>query len=603
MLSHRLPLARVIRSGRPLKPSNPTKTLPNHRLFTQNSQLLLVSHATPRPQLPFLHPATGGRSSPGVPRNQLQYQLARLLTTERKLYLKDQLWKGAKYTVYGWAALVLLAMMTFGVQSEVADRRFPAPPEWTKWSRFFYRTAKTREIPHPQTGLTDWSKTGYEYLDLLRRLEDPSIDGRGLRPILQDEGDLYVAGIGKAGLDISAKSEPWRRGYYTCLMGIAKAAENRDGWVEDTTRGLVFPPELVIGPSNPCPKPVPYGAMAAPHEEDCVPAFEPAETYYMKILTTHGFNTRQRLDAALAYADWLDFKGLSSTADEMYDWGLDIAMGALPLGIDNVIDIKTGVINRKATYISANVLLATTSMAYHHARNNNVAAALPIFLSVLRARRQLPNPTSTYTERNPHADSTLSPVFSFFRSLIVTPPYPEALPTGDEVPFRTPAAMCEEAAVMSHIGEILFASSGANSFATMPSNTSVGPPIATTATAGQLKNQQLGLSWTRDSVNLAEETINLADKDDLEARDKCSECLAVGMENWSTMVSKLLKDEGKARAGPQQKSGSSWFWSSSAITDEGQGRWEREAKVVDERLRSVRKILIREADRKDKVLL
>ena len=599
MLSHRLPLVKVLRSGRPPRPSNPTKTLPNHRLFTQNSQLLLVSGATPRPQLPFLHPAAGGRPPPVVPRTQLQYQLARLLTTERKLYFKDQLWKGAKYTVYGWAALILLAMMSFGIQSEVAERRFPAPPEWTKWSRFHYHTTKTREDPDPNSGLIDWSKIGNEYLELLRRLEDPSIDGQGLRPILQDEGDLYVAGIGKAGLDISAKSEPWRRGYYTCLMGIAKAAENRDGWVDDTTRNLVFPPELVVGPSNPRPKPVPYGAMAAPREEDCVPAFEPAETYYMKILTTHGFSTRQRLDAALAYADWLDFKGLSSTAEEMYDWGLDIATGALPVGFNDVVDIKTGVINSKAIYISSNVLLATTSLAYHHARNNNLAAALPIFLSVLRARRQLPNSTSAITEPKSLADSPWSAVFSFFRSLIVTPPYPEAPPTGDETPTRTPAAICEEAAVMSHVGEILFASPGASSFAKMPSNTSVGPPIATTATAGQLKNQQTGLSWTRDAVDLAEATIDSADKDDQEARDKCSECLAVGMENWSTMVSKLLKDERKARAGPQQKGGSNWFWGSSAITDEEEGRWEREAEVVDERLRSVRKILIGEADRKD----
>ena len=283
----------------------------------------------------------------------------------------------------------------------------------------------------------------------------------------------------------------------------------------------------------------------------------------------------------------------------MYDWGLDIAMGALPVGVNNVVDIKTGIINSKATYVSSNVLLATTSLAHHHARNNNLAAALPIFLSVLRARRQLPNATSASPDSKPRNDYPMSTFYSFMRSLLVTPPYPPAPLTGDEIPYRTPSAICEEAGVMSHVGEIMFASSNASSLAKMPSNTSVGPPIPTTAPSSQLKNQQSGLSWTRDAVDLAEAAINAADKDDQEARDKCSECLAVGMENWSTMVSKLLKDERQAKTGTPQKASGSWFWGSGAAELEEEGRWEREAKLVDERLRSVRNILVKEADRKE----
>ena len=598
MISQRLPQSRTLIARRPPKPASVSKHVPAQRLFTQNSQLLLVSGVGPRPSLPFLHASSAGRSSPVLPGTRLQYQLSRLITTERKLYFKDQLWKGAKYTVYGWAGLILVSAMAFGFQSEVAERRHPSPSEWTFKSRMSYRQAKTAENPDPNgTGLIDWSYVGQSYRLLIERLEDPAIDGQGLQPILKEEGDIYVAGLGKAGFDVLAKSEPWRRGYHNCLMGAAKAAENRDGWVRDMTRNIVFPPEVVVGPSNPRPKPVPFGAQNAPLEQDCVPVFEPAETFYMKILTTHGFTSRQRLDAALAYADWLDFKGLSTTAEDMFDWGLDIALGALPQGTNNVIDIKTGIIDSKATYVSSNALLATTSLAAHHARTGNLAAALPIFLSVLRARRQLPQPDSNFISKPKQQDqSFLSTMFSVFKSLLVAPPHPPAPPTGDEIPSRTPTSMCEEAAVMSHIGEILFASSASSSSSKSPADSPVGPPIPSTATTSQLRNQQAGLSWTREAVDLAEATLASSDKADAEARDKCSECLAVGMDNWSTMVAKMLKDERQATPATQQKTGS-WFWGNSAEV-EGEARWERESKLVNERLGRVQRLLNKEADRK-----
>lgn len=594
-------MSRLLSFSRPLRPPRIAKPLARPRLFTQNSQLLLVSGVSPRPQLPFLHPATGNRYPPSANRYQFQNQLSRLITTERKLYLKDQLWKGAKWSVYGWVGVLLLNIMAFGLQNEIRERRFPSPPEWTMRSRIMYREAKSKEHPDPNgTGVTDWINAAGGYRQVLERLEDPSIDGQDLRPILQDEGDIYVAGLGRAGLDVSSKSEPWRRGYYACLMGAARASENGDGWVRDTTRNIAFPREVVIGPSNPRPKPVPYGAASAPLEENCVPANEPAEIYYVKILTTQGFTTRQRLDAALAYADWLDFKGLSSTAEEMYDWGLDIAVGALPAGVNDAIDIKSGVIDQKATYISSNVLLATTSLAFHHARNNNLAVALPIYLSVLRARRQLPaHPSQDKQGYNLREGSSIPQVLSFIRSMIVTPPYPPAPPTGDEIPVRTSAATCEEAGVMAHVGEILFASSFASSSARASSNNLRELLVSSQSASGQLKSQQSGLSWTRDAVDLAEATLKSADKDDDETREKCSECLVVGIDNWSKMVAKLLKDERQARVGKQPRASGSWLSGSLAATED-EGRWERESQVVEERLGNVRKLLSREADRKER---
>ena len=151
--------------------------------------------------------------------------------------------------------------------------------------------------------------------------------------MFEDES-LQIFKVGKTVFDVSAKSEAWKEGYYGCLMGGARAAENLEGWVRDTTRNIAFPGEMMIGPSNPRPKPVPYGAYSAPFEENCVEAFESPETFYRKILETKGFNTRQRLDTAIAYADWLDFKGLPVKAKAIYDFALNEAVAALPPGVD-----------------------------------------------------------------------------------------------------------------------------------------------------------------------------------------------------------------------------------------------------------------------------
>ncbi|KAL9129610.1 MAG: hypothetical protein Q9217_001966 [Psora testacea] len=595
MLPLRLPVPALPRVKQLVFVQRLSTPRPGPRLFTQNSRLLLVSSIKTRPQLPFLHPGTSGRPTQYINQNSFQSQLARLLTTERKQFIKDQIKLGGKYTVIGWIVFGLVSVIIYGLQTEMLDRRYPPPPEWTFRTKYIYRSGKRQEEPNEQTGLVDWSQVGGLYQQLIERLEDPTIDGAGLQPILKEEGHLYVEGVGKAGFDLSAKSEPWRRGYFDCLMSLAKAAENRDGWVKDTTQGMAFPAQLVVGPSNPAPLPMPPGAPPPPLEENCIPAFESPATYYMKILTTQGFTGRQRLDAALAYADWLEFKGLSSTAEDMYDWGLDIAMGALPQRVNDVVDIKTGIINSKAEHVSSNMLLATTALASHHARNNNLAAALPIFLSILRARRQLPESDLSKPTPENHT-GVWADITSFAKSALASPPYPSALPTGDEVPTRTPAEICEEAGIMANIGEILFASSTSTSSAKSSIGDPVGRLIPTTATTGHSTNQQSGLSWTREAVDLAEATLVSTEKDDDEARNKCTECLAIGMQNWSTMVEKMLKDEQEAKVSPREGAQSNWFWGSGIATPEE--RWESESKAVDERRKSVEKLLLREEQRK-----
>ena len=280
---------------RPFRPPN------TPRPFTQNTLT-----TRPRPQLPFL--SSSSRRPP-----------ARFLTTERKQWVSAEIRRAGKYTLVLWTTTFLLLVIAFGVQQEWLERKFPSPHEWSWITRKDFRSARWDEDHDDDgNGIVDWARTGGAYRRLLQRLEDPNIDGAGLQD--QDEGGILVAGVGRAGFDISQKPESWRRGYYQILMGAARAAEHLDGWVRDKTRNIAFPSNVVIGPTNPDPRPVPPGAKSAPREENCEPAFEAPETYYLRILTTRGFTDKQRVDAALAYAAWLDFKKTPKTALEMYKW-------------------------------------------------------------------------------------------------------------------------------------------------------------------------------------------------------------------------------------------------------------------------------------------
>ena len=613
---HKARLSIVLRPSRPSVALHRPRSHP--RPFTQNSQLLLISPTSPRPQLPFLYSPSNTFASRNVTRKRFQLQLSRLLTTERKTYIKEQAWAAAKYSIYGWTAIALVTIILFGIENERLERKFPSPTEWSWVSRWLYRSTRGDELPQTHgSGLVDWAKTGQSYRQLLERLEDTESDGKGIQPLLGADGDIYMVGVGKTGFDISSKSEPWRRGYCECLMGAARAAEHLDSWVRDKTRNLAFPPEVVIGPSNPYPKPVPYGAKPAPLEENCEPAFECPEHYYMKVLTSHGFSTRQRLNAALAYADWLEFKGLPSSAEDMYDWALDIAMGALPLDVNNVVDTKTGVINEQATYITPNILLATTALARHHAQNQNLSTALPIFLSVLRAQRNLASSLSnsdTSVSQDPldREASVLSLLASFARSLLIVPPYPDPPPSGDIPTTRNPTTTCEEAATMAHIGEILFASSN------VPSSIISHHTSLSTFASNATFAQSSGLAWTRESVALAERTLHSLSStrgsspsssrpstipplslrrqklipDSTTARQRCTECLLSSMQNWKLMVAHLQEQEA-TKQGTLQRGGGrkwGWFWTGGSPEVE-EGRWEREAEMVKVKSREVGRLV------------
>lgn len=594
MLPPRISIARIILNRRPLRPPNSKCSPPGLRLFTQNAQLLLVSRTSPRPELPYLYVSSGTSFPRTAPSIQYKGPLARYLTTERKQRIKTEAKLTVKYILYFHIIAGFALALVWLVSVEIKERRYQTPPEWSFRTRNIYRTARIMSEPDfNRSGVTEWPQVGNNYWVALSRLEDTSLDGKDLQIPPGDDHRVYVVGIDalgftRNGLDLLSKSEEWRRGYYSVLLGAARAAEHLDEEVRDTKRNITFPKEHMIGPSNPRPKPVPHGAASPPLEENCVPASESPQMFYTKILSSTGFSTRQRLDAALAYADWLDFKELHESAEEMYDWGLDIAMGALPVGVNNAVDSQTGIISNNAAYVSNNLLKATTALAIHHARNANLTAALPIFLSVLRAKKQLSLPP---IPNAPKAEPTkLEWIMSVAKSILVTPPYPPPPPSGDEAPIRTPAAVCEEAAVMAHVGEILFASSNDDS----------EPPLKESKSRSTSRKQTSGLGWTRDAVDVSESTLTSMDAADLDGRQTCAECLRTGMENWSTMVRKMLRDQRRSVSTKEDKfgNGRGWFWGgkSTEEAEEDEGRWERELHSVDERMDKVQRLLENEEE-------
>ncbi|KAK7614420.1 hypothetical protein IWX49DRAFT_278280 [Phyllosticta citricarpa] len=514
---------------RPLLLSSALLQAPKPRPFTRNSQLLLVvSPANPRPQLPFLHPAaTEFRSR----QNGGQWQLSRFLTTERKAKWKYNAWITTRTLVICVVATVFFGVAQYGIFQERLERDRPTPREWTPLTRWIYRDARGVDDPAwSMIGMGDPVVAGRRYKECVKRLEDPEIDGQDVKE--QDDFPVKLLGMGKMGKDIEAKSEPWRRGYHEVLMSLGRCAEALDTWVTDKKRLIVFPPAMVIGPENPNPLPVPPGAPEAPRVEDCRPAFAPPEDFYIKILTTKGFNARQRIEAANRLADFFVKKGRTQEADTLYQWALDIAKSAIPEG-DSIIN-KSGIISEKAQYVTSNILSTAKEYAAHKARAGDVGQALPMLISILRARRQAPQGP----EPNLNASKDNGDFVTTFLWFIRENEYPPPPPTGDEPLQRTSASLCDDAEVMTLIGEILYATSASS--------------------------REKGLKWTRQAIADAELAMNIGNLDD-DQRVKCRNCMLAGRHNLEKMVQQLVRIEEERAAkhgGDAAATGqsSSWWW-------------------------------------------
>ncbi|KAK5626805.1 hypothetical protein RRF57_002520 [Xylaria bambusicola] len=553
-MQHRILFRRLF-----LLPALKSKTPAPTRLLIRHAQL----NSQTRPQLPFL-------STPLAKNHQFRY-----LTTERKRWLVYEVYLAFKYTAYFWAIVGFSVIAYWSVQQEWLERKYPTPHEWGFLTRLRFRIAKWGPDRTDWVGVeTDWVVIGEYAKNVIERLEDRKIEGAGVEDLM--EGGIWIDGIGNSGYDITAKSEPWRRGYYEALMLAAKAAEQLDDHVLDTTRRLVFPASTVIGPSNPNPKPIPAGAETAPREENCERAFEEPETFYMRVLTTRGFSSRQKMDAALAYASWLDFKQVPEAAIRMYDWALSLASENTP-PTEVPYDKGSYVLRDNAPAPSKNILDALTALAVHKARYEDISTALPILLSILRARRSLPETQSksftTYNKTETPSDSpwTARNIFNAIKRLAAPPAYPPPPPSGELPPIRDAQERCEEAALNLYIGEIIYAS----------------------------KAREDGLAWTREAVDLAEEQLHKlgpgpsANED---AKKTCRECLSSGLENWAKMAARLAREEREKEAA--SPASGTWFglWGDSKHQKHGEkeetiGRWAAEENVVKERTRRAQEVL------------
>ncbi|KAE8352136.1 hypothetical protein BDV28DRAFT_6645 [Aspergillus coremiiformis] len=533
------------------------------RPFTQRSRLQLVSAPYVRPQLPFLSPLASSRPLPPLSIH-LRQHFARLISTERRDYYKQRISRGLRFSLSLVGILIMIEAIKLGVYQETLEHRWPTPPEWSWKSRWCLRGALAQQHPEDIGRLiTSWPKVAGYAKELLGRLEDPQGEGEGI--IEQGDGGFLVEGVGKTGFDVSNKSEPWRRGYFQTLIAAAKAAENLEGWLTDRKQRLSAPAEYVVGPSNPRPKPMPRSQKKVMREEHCQPASPSPEVFYMKILTTRGFDTGQKLDAALAYADWLDYKGLQDTASDVYTWAMDIAASGSPVDAGKVVDVKTGILKNDGKSLpSENLLRVSTALAVYHARHGNLPTALSIFTSVLKARRSLPPPPSgTIMPQLPSPSKPIDPfrfVFESIKMVLVPVEYPSPPPSGNEPPLRTATSTCDEAGLMTYIGEIIYASS----------------------------SKETGLAWTREAADTAEAIIlELGESEGHIPRHRCAECLRVGLKNWKTMVSTLVAKAEQDELESIQKAERSWFGGQKQIQAKSleRKRWEAEDMILDDRIR------------------
>ncbi|UKZ56728.1 hypothetical protein TrVGV298_010569 [Trichoderma virens] len=376
------------------------------RSFANQSRLTTTTNRS-RPILPFLFIP---RSSPNS---------VRRFTSERQRWWKHEAKLVVRYTLTLWGAVICVLTIFFAINEEIVEREFPTPHEWHYLTRKFLRDANN--FKDPKNGEINWARALELSRGVVIRLEDVKTGGQDVVK-LSDIVDLTLEVPGEfIACDISAKSEEWRRGYFEAIMLAAKAAEHVDGWQRDITRNIVTPPEFVIGPSNPHPTPIPPGNPSAPREEDCETAYPSADNWYTKILATKGLSPRQKMEASLEYASFMEFKNNPEGAESLYK----LALAEATSGIDPKklpYDPRTLILKERAGPPSMNVLDALTATANHIARKGDISSALPIYLSILKARRSLSDDPPRTTSSKPKVESFSQQILKFFAPPEYPPP-------------------------------------------------------------------------------------------------------------------------------------------------------------------------------------
>lgn len=494
-----------------------------------------------RPSLPFLH-------SPSSSVN-----VRRFASTQKK-WVMHEIKLAARYTGIIWGVVFCGLVIFFAVSMELDERAYPTPHELGYFTRGALRMS-LYERPRTEK---NWVLTLSAAESALQRLEDPSIDGQGLVRMIERHDPQWRLPFQLSVYNITARSEEWRRIYFDLLMLVAENSQSVEGWLWDKTQRIFSPPEFVAGPSNPHPVPLPPGTTKRPREEDCVLAFPSTEEWYIKILGTKGFTERQKIEAALAYANWLSVVGRPDGVEPLHQ--LALAEAARAEGLSKFpFDEKTFVLKRKAMPASANFLAILTDIALHKVRDQKDAAgALPILLSVLQSRK-LGSDEPLTPVASPTPGSTRS-AFGKLPSFFSPPDYPAPPPDGTQPPWRSSEARCQEACLRMYIGEILFA----------------------------LSSREDGVAWTRDAVDTSEGELRKFDGDSSEStgRSVCRQCLKTSLDNWAKMVAMLAREE-ESKKGEIATSRVFSFWNG---PQQAYGRWRAEQEVVASRVKKTEEL-------------
>lgn len=596
----------------------------------------------------------------------------RYFTTQRKQWLQHE----AKtfFTTLGYVlgAFGLFSIANYLYYHDQREREYPTPHEWSFVSRTRLRSALNErkdngtpeEVVASKGGDLDptYSSTrnrGVRHggvcammMGLLSRLEDPKIDAGNDLVLIEEEDTTQrlpfqanpeevaanVAALTgesrppketafrpafsllSGAYDVSAKSEPWRRGYFQALMTLATSCERIEGAVIDRTSGNIYLPNIVVGPSNPNPAPLPPGIKEAPREENCEVAFPSPGEIYLKILNTRGLTTRQQITAALSFANYLDFKKEKDAA--AYVYGKAVLASREPLDSegtvsffdrkdDDNVDAAAWVknwtsinhsanapISDKNPAISQNLLSTLTAYATFQARSGDLSGALPLYVSLLQARLSLPPSSSSSASKlsssfsSAQSQSRQGDAVKQIRSFFAQPDYPPAPDDGFGPPLPGSRSTCEAAALRMHIGEILYASAGKSGKsaggAPLPSSSSSFSWNPFSSRSQEQQAREEGIAWTREAVDIAEEQLHVLEDNGRQATKKyqkrreqgqgglanalgetfanmtasdnkaalnaetgraaCSQCLVSGLDNWTTMVTQMARDEQRRAA-------------------------------------------------------
>ena len=79
-------------------------------------------------------------------------------------------------------------------------KKTPTPPEWSLWTKFYFREAKEKQFPHQLAGLEipNWTYVATSIKKAIDRLEDPDGDGAGIQSALgEGEGAIQIAVYGR----------------------------------------------------------------------------------------------------------------------------------------------------------------------------------------------------------------------------------------------------------------------------------------------------------------------------------------------------------------------------------------------------------------------